>query len=121
MAAKLFKVDDLGRAARRILRPMDLARWLAPTAACALSVIMFVGGTAHRALPEGAIGHGTYFASMALDNSAPANADRQFFALSEVDENLQWNVWPHSSSRSTNESSWPAALAVFSQTNRLLP
>jgi hypothetical protein len=67
--------------------------WLTPVAACVLTVMVAVQG-ASRHLPRlNAPDDAAFFATMAF-NDAKSNV-QQTFVLSKMDENLEWNVWPH--------------------------
>ena len=89
--------------ARRLFGPAEKPRlrparrvaawnWLSPVAACALTMLVVVH-TASRApgrLAQGS--NATFFASLAF-NAAASNFAA--FSPSQMDENLEWNIWPH--------------------------
>jgi hypothetical protein len=67
--------------------------WLSPVAACALTMLVAVH-TASRAPGRLAVGsNATIFASIALNAASFSNSTT--FSLSQMDENLEYNVWPH--------------------------
>jgi hypothetical protein len=91
LARQLF-----GRAEKPSLGLARRARtwnWLSPVAACALTMLVAVH-TASRAPGRLAVGsNATIFASMVLNAAASSNFAT--FTLSQIDENLEYNVWPH--------------------------
>jgi hypothetical protein len=93
IARRLF-----GPAEKPLVRPVRRAsawHWLSPAAACALTMLVAVH-TASRApgrLAQGS--NGTFFASLMLDAAASSNLAT--FSLSQMDENLEFNIWPHPS------------------------
>jgi hypothetical protein len=67
--------------------------WLSPVAACALTMLVAVH-TASRAPGRLATGsNATIFASLMLN--AVASSNIATFSLTEVDENLEFNIWPN--------------------------
>ena len=91
----------------------EILRWLTPLAACFLTILAISGGRVHRptALPE--TDNATFFATVMLNATQSSNASHQVFSLSKVNENLEWNVWPQVSWRSTNPAradSWCVAM-----------
>ena len=92
------------RIARRLFGPVEkaslgLARragawnWLSPVAACALTMLVAVH-TASRAPGRLAPGsNATLFASIVLNAAAYSNFAT--FSLSQMDQNTEYNVWPH--------------------------
>ena len=93
IARRLF-----GPAEKPFSRPAPRAgawHWLSPVAACALTMLVAVH-SASRA--PGRLGQGpdaTFFASLMLNAAASSNLAT--FSLSQMDENLEWNIWPHPS------------------------
>ena len=91
LARRLF-----GPAQKPSLRPARRAEawnWLSPVAACALTMLVAFH-TASRApgrLTQGS--NATFFATLMLDAAATSNIAT--FTLSEMDENLEFNIWPH--------------------------
>jgi hypothetical protein len=91
IARRLFGPDE-----KPSLRPAPRAwdwNWLSPVAACALTMLVAVH-TASRAPGRLAQdSNATFFASLMLNAAASSNFAT--FSLSKVDENLEWNIWPH--------------------------
>jgi len=76
-----------------LLRRMKVWNWLTPAAACVLTVMVAAHG-ASRHLPRlGAPDDATFFATL-MFNTATSNV-QETFVLSKMDENVEWNVWPH--------------------------
>ena len=81
--------------ARAFLRSTEVWHWLTPVAACVLTLMVVVHG-AGRQLPRlSAQDNATFFAAIML-HAASSNV-QQTFLLSKMDENVEWNVWPHPS------------------------
>lgn len=80
---------------------LELWNWLTPVAACCLTVIVLCSNSGRRASQYELRDHATYFATLMLD-SASSNTASRTFALSKGDENIEWNVWPHATMRTTN-------------------
>jgi len=75
------------------LRRADVWHWLTPIAACVLTVMVAVHG-ASRHLPRLSVpDNATFFATL-MFNAATSNV-QQTFVLSKMDENVEWNIWPH--------------------------
>ncbi|MGD0813314.1 MAG: hypothetical protein ABSA83_06900 [Verrucomicrobiota bacterium] len=89
IARRLF-----GTAAPAAVLPFgaEIWRWLAPAAACLLT-LMVVTHDAGRRLPRSVPGNAAIFATL-MRNAATSNA-QQTFVLSQMDENVEWNFWPH--------------------------
>ena len=91
IARRLF-----GPAEKPSLRPARRAwawHWLSPVAACALTMLVAVH-TASRVpgrLAQGS--NATFFATLMLNAAASSNFST--FSLSQVDENTEYNIWPH--------------------------
>lgn len=85
----------------RHFRGVELWNWLTPVAACCLTVIVLCSNSTRRVSQYDSRDNGTYFATLMLD-AASSNAASQTFALSKGDENIEWNVWPHATMRTTN-------------------
>ena len=67
--------------------------WLSPMAACALTMLVAVH-TASRAPGRLAAGsNATLFASLVLNAAASSNFAT--YSLSQMDQNMEYNVWPH--------------------------
>ena len=71
--------------APRTLRRTEFWNWLTPVAACALTVLVAVGSANYRG--EALEGKAVMF------NAASPDAP-QLVRLSQLDENVQWNVCP---------------------------
>lgn len=89
IARRLF-----GTAAPAAVLPFgaEVWRWLAPAAACLLT-LMVVTHDAGRRLPRSVPDNAAFFATL-MCNAATSNA-QQTFVLSQMDENVEWNIWPH--------------------------
>ena len=75
------------------LRRMAVWNWLTPVAACALTLMVAVHG-ASRHLPRLSVPDDAAFFATLMFNAATSNVT-QTFVLSKMDENVEWNVWPH--------------------------
>ena len=89
LARRLFGRADAAPAA---LRRAEFWHWLTPVAACALTVLVAVGSANYRDKHDVGEGGGVVFAGWILDPGA-SNLP-QGVLLSEMDENVQWNVCP---------------------------
>jgi hypothetical protein len=89
LARRLFGRADAAPAA---LRRAEFWHWLTPVAACALTILVAVGSANYRGeSPEGK-GGPMLFAGLTPDSglsNVPWTA-----RLSQLDENVQWNVCP---------------------------
>jgi hypothetical protein len=67
--------------------------WLSPVAACALTMLVAVHTASHvpGRLVSGS--NATFFATLMVDAAVSSNIAT--FSLSEMDENLEFNVWTH--------------------------
>ena len=91
IARRLF--GPAQKASARLARRAGAWNWLSPVAACALTMLVAVH-TANRAPGRLAVGsNATIFASIALNAASFSNSTT--FSLSQMDENLEYNVWPH--------------------------
>jgi len=94
--------------------------WLAPLAACALTMLVAVHTASRASAPLASRNNGGSLFTFMLDAATSSNFAT--YSLSQMDENMEWNVWPHASHR----VSWmpraqsPARLDVFNviPTNR---
>jgi len=115
LARRLFGQADRAPAA---LRRAEFWSWLSPLAVCALTVLVAVGSVNYRgATPEGKDGP-DLFAGLSLYPGA-SNAPRMA-RLSQLDENVQWNVCPEMASppgTSFGESSAPVGGGRAAATN----
>ena len=75
------------------LRRADVWNWLTPVAACVLTLMVAVHG-ASRHLPRLSVPDNAAFFATLMFNAATSNV-QQTFVLSKMDENVEWNVWPH--------------------------
>ncbi len=77
----------------RPLRRAEAWNWLSPVAACALTMLVAVHTSSHAPgrLPQDS--NATILASLVLDAAASSNFAA--FSLTQLDENLRWNVWQH--------------------------
>ena len=93
LARRLFGRADRAPAA---LRRAEFWSWLSPLAVCALTVLVAVGSANHRgASLEGKEGP-DLFAGLSL---YPGASNAPLMArLSQMDENVQWNVCPEMAS-----------------------
>jgi hypothetical protein len=78
----------------------ELWRWLTPVAACVLAVLVAMPGSSRRLARLGAPDSAASFATLALAG-ASSNL-QQTFVLSKLDENVEWNFWPHPLSTQTS-------------------
>jgi len=75
------------------LRRTEVWHWLTPVAACVLTLMVAVNSS-NRHLPQlSARDNAAYFATV-MFNAATSNV-QQTFALSKMDENVEWNIWSH--------------------------
>lgn len=77
----------------RPLRRAEAWNWLSPVAACALTMLVAVHTASHAPGRFPQAPNPAFFASLMLDAAASSNFAA--FSLTEMDENLQWNIWPH--------------------------
>jgi hypothetical protein len=105
VARQLFENGASHRAARAVapIHRIEFWNWLTPVAACCLTMIVLCSGVNRRAVPLQGRDNASYFATLMLSASA-SNVTPQTFELSKVDENIEWNVWPHASLPTTNFS-----------------
>jgi hypothetical protein len=86
---QLFRWPEAAPARRR---RTEYWNWLTPAAACALTVLVAVGSANYRDKTAIAEGEGPVLAGMRL-NPGWSNLPQRV-VLSEMDENVQWNVCP---------------------------
>jgi hypothetical protein len=91
IARRLFAQAD--ESSLRAPRRANAWNWLSPVAACALTMLVAVHTASHAPgrLAQGS--NSTFFATLMIDAAASSNIAT--FTLSEMDENLEWNVWRH--------------------------
>jgi hypothetical protein len=89
IARRLF-----GAAEKAAARSHRAHAWslLAPLGACALTVLVAVHSSTSSA-PYASRNNTGYSATIALNAGGLSNVAT--YSLSQVDENLEWNVWPH--------------------------
>jgi hypothetical protein len=78
------------------LRPVRRAgawNWLSPAAACALTMLVAVHAASHAPgrLAQGS--NSNFFASLMLDAAVSSNFAA--YSASQVDQNLEYNIWTH--------------------------
>lgn len=104
VARELFETGTAKRRSRSgAPYRFELWNWLTPVAACCLTVIVLCSNSSRRASQSESRDNATYFATLML-NAAASNTASQTFALRKGDENIEWNVWPHATLRTTNFS-----------------
>jgi hypothetical protein len=89
IARRLF-----GPAEKPFTRPAPRAgawNWLSPVAACALTMLVAVHAASRAPGHRGS--DAAFFATLMLDAAATSNIAP--ISLSEVGENLEYNIWPH--------------------------
>jgi hypothetical protein len=67
--------------------------WLTPVAACALTILVAVHSSSRPAARMAARNNGAFFATFMLD--AAVSSNQATYSVSQLDENLEFNVWPH--------------------------
>jgi hypothetical protein len=70
--------------------------WLAPMAACALTMLVAVH-TASLATPPRADRSNSGSLFTFILNAAATSSNLATFSLSQMDENMEWNIWSHAS------------------------
>jgi hypothetical protein len=71
--------------------------WLAPLAACALTMLVAVHTASLASAPLASRNNSGSFFTLML--GAASSSNLATFSLSQADENMEWNVWPHLSHR----------------------
>jgi|HubBroStandDraft_1064217.scaffolds.fasta_scaffold178424_1 hypothetical protein len=91
IAQRLFGPAE--KSSLRTARRGNAWNWLSPVAACALTMLVAVHAANHMPgrLAQGS--NATFFATLMIDAAATSNIAT--FTLSEMDENLEFNIWPH--------------------------
>jgi hypothetical protein len=115
LARRLFGQAELAPAT---LRRAEFWNWLTPVAACALTVLVAVGSAGHRGGSLEGKGGPVPFSGLSSEFGAsnlpwPAQ-------LSQMDENVQWNVCPELAApagTSNGESAAPAGKQPAAATN----
>jgi hypothetical protein len=67
--------------------------WLTPLAACALTILVAVHSGSRPSAQLASRNNGAFFATFILDGTGSSNLAT--YSLSQMDENLEFNVWPH--------------------------
>src|ERR1700677_4493005 len=67
--------------------------WLTPLAACALTILVAANSGNRPSAQLASQTNAAFFATFMLDAAGASNPAT--YSLSQVDENLEWNVWPH--------------------------
>jgi hypothetical protein len=75
------------------LRRAEVWNWVTPVAACVLTLMVAVNSSSRHLSRLRAAGNDTFFATLFF-NAATSNVQNTF-VLSKMDENMEWNVWPH--------------------------
>ena len=88
IARRLFGV---ARKAARQSHRIQMWSWLTPLAACALTVLVGVGPGSTS--PLMASRNPAFIGTIAMSTQGASNLAT--YTLSQLDENLEWNVWPH--------------------------
>jgi hypothetical protein len=65
--------------------------WLTPLAACALTLLVAVHSGSGPSAQLASRNDGAFFATFMLDAAGSSNPAT--YSLSQIDENLEWNVW----------------------------
>ena len=115
LARRLFGQAELAPAT---LRRSEFWSWLTPVAACALTVLVAVGSAGHRGGSLEGRGGPVLFSSLAPEFGASNLAWTA--QLSQMDENVQWNVCPELAApagTSNGESAAPAGEPPAAATN----
>lgn len=73
--------------------------WLTPLAACALTILMAVHSGSRPSAQLASQTNGAFFATFILDAAGSSNLAT--YSLSQGDENLEFNVWPHATHHET--------------------
>jgi hypothetical protein len=68
--------------------------WLTPLAACALTFLVAVHSGTRSSAQLAARTNGAIFATFMLEAAGSSNLAT--YSVSQMDENLEWTVWPHS-------------------------
>jgi hypothetical protein len=102
IARELFEAGHAPRPTRvtsvTVRHRIEILSWLTPVAACCLTVLVMCGNATRHAISSSAHDNATFFAM------ASSNVALKTFELSKANENIEWNVWPHASSPTTNFS-----------------
>jgi hypothetical protein len=75
--------------------PQRAGNWLVPLAACALTMLAAVHTGSRASAPLAGRSNGASLFTVMLDAATASNVAS--YSLSQMDENMEWNVWPHAS------------------------
>jgi hypothetical protein len=89
IARRLFGATE--KPSARPARRAGAWNWLSPVAACALTMLVAVHAASR--VPGHRGSDAAFFATLMLDTAATSNIAP--ISLSEVGENLEYNIWPH--------------------------
>jgi hypothetical protein len=92
IARRLFSATH--KAASRSHRA-QMWSWLTPLAACALTILVAVHPESPQSAPLASQTNGAIFATFMF--GAAGSSNQAMYSLSQLDQNLEWNVWPHAS------------------------
>jgi|SRR5580692_6746979 hypothetical protein len=92
VARRLF---GAAQAAARQTHRAQTWSWLTPLAACALTILVAVQPGGHSSSRTGGATNASFFETIMVD--AAGSSSLATYSLSQLDENLEWNVWPHAS------------------------
>lgn len=67
--------------------------WLTPLAACALTILVAVHSGSRPSSQLASTNNDAFFATFILDAAGSSNLAT--YSVSQLDENLEYNVWPH--------------------------
>ena len=73
--------------------------WLTPVAACALTILVAVHSGSRPSAQLASRNNGVFFATFMLDAAGSSNLAT--YSLSQMDENLEYNIWPHATHHET--------------------
>ena len=92
VARRLF---GAGAEGARPMGPWASWNWLAPLAACTLTMLVAVHTASLAPAPLASRQNSASFFTFMLN--AANSSNRATFSLSQMDENMEYNVWPHAS------------------------
>lgn len=99
----------------RIVRASEIARWLAPAAACSLTfMVLFGANNLHYARAEGDARHPMFAMTSLTISNRGATLPAKWLGLTKTDLNLEFNAWSGASFDWTNQGQ-------FLSTNRSMP
>jgi hypothetical protein len=79
--------------ASRTSRRAQAWNWLSPVAACALTMLVAIHVASRMPAPLAQGSNGAIFATLILN--AAANSNIVTYSLNQMDENMEFNIWPH--------------------------